>query len=219
MRLVRRIVMDCMNNIHPIYQLKRLMVQQELLANPQLAQVSWDRFLPSFKKKQRRKNTNRRSADGTFLSVNQIKRLATRKRRKQNNKYTPWPPAPTPSKIDIALENGAYWNKQWRMDNLRRMSAQEKYMKNKMKQQREILTKKETAKKKQKTLRRIRKEMKFIAPKERDSQKTTNKLRLGDNADKGDCIDALHFKENLNKFSNDKKRKQFHHNVDKFFID
>merc|ERR1712129_342709 len=55
-RLVRRIVMECMHNVHPLYQLKRLMVEQELSANPQLSKESWDRFLPIFKKMKRKNN-------------------------------------------------------------------------------------------------------------------------------------------------------------------
>ena len=219
-KLVRKIVMDCMNNIHPIYQLKRLMVEQELKGNPELANESWDRFLPTFKKLKRNNNTNhgisKKSING--LSVNQIKKNAQKKKRKQGNKYSPWPPAPTPSKIDIALESGAYWNKEWRKDNLKRLTAQQKYMKNKMIQQRQQLNKRETFKKKQKSLKRIRKEMRFIAPQERDGDVIRKRLKTGGNKDKGNYIKGQEFKQNLGRIVEMNKKKGRKDDVSNFLL-
>ncbi|CAK5276117.1 unnamed protein product [Mycena citricolor] len=45
---VRRIVLDCMKNIHPIYRIKASSTSHR---NPKLATESWDRFLPSFRKR------------------------------------------------------------------------------------------------------------------------------------------------------------------------
>ena len=130
-RLVRRLALDCMNNVHPIYQLKRLMVQQELEAAAQLSQQSWERFLPSFKRLKRNSNAQGRTKKGTALTLNQIKKKANAKKTRHSKRYTPWPPAPVPSKIDLALEDSSYWNKAWRKENLKRQTAEQKLIKEK----------------------------------------------------------------------------------------
>jgi len=50
--------------------------------------------------------------------------------KNRNRKYTPFPPDQVPSKIDIAMETGAYWNKAWREENLRRKSKDQQYYDN-----------------------------------------------------------------------------------------
>ena len=89
---VRRIVDDCMANIHPIYHIKELMIKRELAKDPTLAGESWDRFLPNFKK---RTLSKRRTP---FKVADKSKKM-----------YTPFPPAPEKSKVDLQIESGEYF--------------------------------------------------------------------------------------------------------------
>jgi ribosomal RNA assembly protein len=89
---VRRIIDDCMANIHPIYHIKELMIKRELAKDPTLAEESWDRFLPNFKKR--------------TLSKRHVPFQVTDKSKKV---YTPFPPAPEKSKVDLQIESGEYF--------------------------------------------------------------------------------------------------------------
>lgn len=89
----RKVITDCMNNIHPVYNIKTLMIRRELAKDPALAGEDWSRFLPSFTK---HKNVKRRRP--------QVVR--------EKKTYTPFPPAQTPSKVDLELETGEYFLKE-----------------------------------------------------------------------------------------------------------
>ena len=96
LKTVRRVVEDCMNNIHPIYAVKTLMIRRELAKDPALAGESWDRFLPSFK----HKNVPRRKLAAADASSARVRPA-----------YTPFPPEnhQLPSKVDLALASGEYF--------------------------------------------------------------------------------------------------------------
>ena len=88
----RRVVMDCMSNIHPIYHIKELMIKRELAKDETLSKESWDRFLPHFKKR--------------TLSKRKKPLNITDKSKKV---YTPFPPPREKSKVDLQLESGEYF--------------------------------------------------------------------------------------------------------------
>ncbi|BEJ17592.1 hypothetical protein CspHIS471_0609930 [Cutaneotrichosporon sp. HIS471] len=100
---VRRIVLDCMNNIHPIYRIKELMLRRELAKDPKLANESWDRFLPKFQKKHLK--TSEKTAGKNAALEGKDKEPAKKK------VYTPFPPAQTLRKEDIAMQTGEYFLK------------------------------------------------------------------------------------------------------------
>ena len=89
---VRRVVEDCMNNIHPIYHVKELMIKRELAKDPELVNESWDRFLPHFKKR--------------TLSKRKKPFKVTDKSKKT---YTPFPPPQEKSKVDLQIESGEFF--------------------------------------------------------------------------------------------------------------
>ncbi|KAG2445912.1 hypothetical protein HXX76_000515 [Chlamydomonas incerta] len=98
LKQLRRIVEDCIKNVHPIYHIKTLMIKRELAKDPALAEENWDRFLPKFKKK----NVKRKKPDAKASDEAGGKEAPKKV-------YTPFPPPMPPSKMDLQLESGEYF--------------------------------------------------------------------------------------------------------------
>lgn len=86
-KVARRVIIETMQNIHPVYNIKELMIKKELASNPELVNEDWSRFLPDFKKRNvKRKNKS-----------------------KEKKEYTPFPPEQMPRKEDLLMETGEYF--------------------------------------------------------------------------------------------------------------
>ncbi|NP_001084288.1 KRR1, small subunit (SSU) processome component, homolog S homeolog [Xenopus laevis] len=90
---VRKVVSDTMKNIHPIYNIKALMIKRELAKDPELRSKSWERFLPQFK----HKNVSKRKEP---------------KKKNVKKAYTPFPPPQPESQIDKELASGEFFLKE-----------------------------------------------------------------------------------------------------------
>lgn len=105
-----------MNNIHPIYKIKELMIRRELAKDPKLKNESWERFLPKFKSKN-------------------IPKRKQPKIKKQKKPYTPFPPPQPESKIDKELASGEYFLSESEKRLKRKKELQEKKAEGKKKQE------------------------------------------------------------------------------------
>ncbi|CAI2366338.1 unnamed protein product [Moneuplotes crassus] len=97
LKQVRRIILDTMHNIHPIYNIKELMIKRELASNPELKNENWDRFLPKFKKQ----NAKR-------------KKLKIKKKE-----FSPFPPEQQLRKEDYEMFSGEYFLTPQQKENLK----------------------------------------------------------------------------------------------------
>ncbi|XP_063699968.1 KRR1 small subunit processome component homolog [Culicoides brevitarsis] len=93
LQAARQIVEETMKNVHPIYNIKALMIKKELMKDPNLKNEDWSRFLPKFESK----NVNKKKS---------------KKVKKPKKEYTPFPPPMPESKIDKQLASGEYFKLQ-----------------------------------------------------------------------------------------------------------
>ncbi|KAF5226521.1 putative ribosomal RNA assembly protein [Trypanosoma cruzi] len=97
---VRKIVDDCMNNIHPIYGLKQLLIKRELAKREDLRHEDWSRFIPVYKKSVQNKEKAK--------AVRKVKkeRLRVSLKKQAGKEKSIFPPAPPKRKEDLAMESG-----------------------------------------------------------------------------------------------------------------
>lgn len=90
LKTVRKVVEDTMRNVHPVYNIKELMIKRELMKDENMQAENWDRFLPQFKKQNK-------------------KRKEKKQQKKEKKEYSPFPPAQMPRKEDLLIESGEYF--------------------------------------------------------------------------------------------------------------
>ena len=142
LKIVRRIIIDCMKNIHPIYHIKELMIKRELMKKPEMKNESWDRFLPNYQK-------------------HNVKKKKVKKIKKE---YNPFPNEQQPRKIDLLLQSGDYFFDEKNKSKKESNKKIKKKIENKEIED-EKIKKREENQKERNEMKEIKKN-RFIAPKE-----------------------------------------------------
>lgn len=97
---VRKVVEDCMKNIHPVYGLKQLLIKRELAKRDDLKHEDWSRFIPQYKKSNQNKEKQKQIKK---IKKQKVKEYLDKQRGKEK---TIFPPTAAKRKEDIAMESG-----------------------------------------------------------------------------------------------------------------
>lgn len=186
----RQVILDCMKNIHPVYNIKRMMIMKELAKDPKLAEEDWSRFLPTFKKK----NVQRRKPRQVQMEAEKAKAAAAdgdahsgAAKKNKKKTYTPFPPAQQPSRVDMQLDSGEYFLNE-RARNAKKLAEKRERSQAKSRERREA------------------REREFDAPPPSSSKKSQNKDETSGDSNKGGA-DQLDVEKLKSKFSKVGKRK------------
>jgi len=92
MKLARRIIEECMSNkTHPVYHVKQCMVRNELEKNEEMAEKSWNNYLPQFNSKKMKSRKTNKAVKPVVKKV--------------------YPPTPVSRKVDKELNTGEFFIK------------------------------------------------------------------------------------------------------------
>jgi ribosomal RNA assembly protein len=155
-RDARKVIIDCMQNIHPIYNIKELMVKKELAKNEKLKNENWDKYLPKFKKN---------------------KPLKKKTKKTKKKPYSPFPPEAEKSKKDLEIESGVYFlnaEQKKEIEKTETKKKQSEKVKENAKLRDEIFIapkEKEGGKKKLKELKELKKEQEPVDEKKSDKKR------------------------------------------------
>ena len=94
------------------------MIKRELAKDPQLANESWDRFLPKFRRHHLKTSEKTARKNDRLKEKNEAREAAGlepigpgKKEAPAKKVYTPFPPPQQPRKVDLQLESGEYFLK------------------------------------------------------------------------------------------------------------
>jgi ribosomal RNA assembly protein len=69
----KQIIIGCMNNIHPVYELKKMVIKKKLSEDPTKKNEDWSKYLPQLKKTHQKKKKNDKKNETKQKSNNKPK--------------------------------------------------------------------------------------------------------------------------------------------------